>query len=129
MDRNTRQRSAIRTALEAARRPLSPQEVLDRARGKVPSLGIATVYRALNSLEREGWIIPVQIPGDPTRYEVSGKQHHHHFRCRACGRVFEVQGCPGNIDHLAPDGFVLENHEVLLFGLCAECAKKQAARD
>lgn len=121
MERNTRQRGAIRSALESADRPLSPQEVLTRARQDVDSLGIATVYRSLSAFEKEGLVIPVHLPGDPTRYELAGKGHHHHFRCRKCGRVFEVEGCPGNLHQLTPAGFKLESHEVLLFGLCGEC--------
>ena len=50
MERSTRQRTAIRDALEAAQRPLLPQEVLDAAQAQVPSLGIATVYRNLKQL-------------------------------------------------------------------------------
>ena len=122
MERNTRQREAIRHALEKADRPLSPQEVLLRAQEEVHSLGIATVYRTLATFERDGHVTPVHLPADPTRYELAGKGHHHHFRCRKCGRVFEVEGCPGRLDHLTPAGFKLESHEVTLFGLCADCA-------
>ena len=45
MERNTRQRSAIRDVIARAERPLLPQEVLDAAQTLVPGLGIATVYR------------------------------------------------------------------------------------
>ena len=50
MERSTRQRRAIREAFLEAGRPLSPQEVLELARKKVPSLGLATVYRTLKGL-------------------------------------------------------------------------------
>ena len=53
MERDTRQRQAIRAALERADRPLSPKEVLSASRRRVRSLGIATVYRTLNSLLEE----------------------------------------------------------------------------
>ena len=54
MERNTRQRSAIRDAIAQAQRPLLPQEVLEAARTEVPGLGIATVYRNLKALVEEG---------------------------------------------------------------------------
>lgn len=119
--RRTRQRDAIRRSLEATERPLSPAEVLEIARREIPGLGIATVYRAINALERDGVIVPVQFPGDPARYEFAGKRHHHHFRCRRCGRVFEVQGCMGTGESITPTGFTLEGHELLLFGVCRAC--------
>lgn len=119
--RNTRQRQAIRDALEAAGRPLSPLEVLEAAREAVPGIGLATVYRNLKVLADEQWIAQVDLPGDSPRYEVAGKDHHHHFRCRGCGGVFEVEGCPGDLRTMVPKGFRLEGHEVILFGRCAAC--------
>jgi Fur family ferric uptake transcriptional regulator len=50
MERNTRQRSAIRDAIAQAQRPLLPHEVLEAARTEVPGMGIATVYRNLKAL-------------------------------------------------------------------------------
>jgi Fur family ferric uptake transcriptional regulator len=122
MIRDTRQRRAIRDALEAAARPLSAQEVLDAASKHAPGLGIATVYRTLNGLVEERVIHPVDLPGEAPRYEVTGQGHHHHFQCRKCGGVYLTRGCPGNLRALTPRGFRLESHEVILYGLCVECA-------
>ncbi|HEX7636814.1 MAG TPA: transcriptional repressor, partial [Burkholderiaceae bacterium] len=44
MERSTRQNAAIRQAIAAAGRPLSPAEVLEAARREVAALGLATVY-------------------------------------------------------------------------------------
>ncbi len=121
MTRNTRQREAIRQAFATTSRPLSPHEVLAAAQARVPRLGIATVYRALRDLVAEHWLQPVELPGHATRYERAGKHHHHHFSCRACGRVFDVAGCPGNLQQLLPTGFELAEHDVLLHGRCADC--------
>jgi len=87
----------------------------------VESLGIATVYRNLRTLQDSGWLEAVELPGEPARYEVAGKGHHHHFHCRDCDRVYEVDGCPGNLDEVTPQGFQLENHEFVLYGLCDTC--------
>lgn len=122
MERATRQRAAIAEALRRANRPVSPRELLDEARSAVPSLGPATVYRTLRAMVDDGTAAVVQLPGEPPRYEMSHLGHHHHFRCRACDRVFEVDGCPGDLAGLAPAGFRVEAHEVVLFGRCASCA-------
>lgn len=63
MERNTRQRDAIRQVFEAVPRPLGPAEVLDYGRKHVSKLGIATVYRTINSLVESGWLVPVELPG------------------------------------------------------------------
>lgn len=120
--RDTAQRRAIRAAFAGTPRPLSPLEVLEGAQADLPGLGVATVYRALKMLTEEGWLVTVEIPGEPARYEIAGKPHHHHFHCRACGQVFEVEGCPRNIRTLTPAGFELEDHEIVLYGRCAGCA-------
>lgn len=122
MQRETKQRQAIRKALAEAGHPLSPKELHEAARAHVEGLGIATVYRNLNALQEEGWIEPVELPGQPPRYEVAGKEHHHHFHCRECDRVYEVEGCPGNVASVTPRGFRLEHHEMVLYGLCDRCA-------
>jgi len=121
MLRDTSQRRAILQVVQDARRPLSPQEILERAQAAVPKLGIATVYRSMKMLEESGDVVPVDLPGEGRRYERSGMKHHHHFSCRTCGRVYDLDGCPGNIDRLLPAGFKLEHHEILLYGVCDRC--------
>lgn len=121
MQRNTHQRRAIYRVLEEADRPLSPQEVLEHARREVPNLGIATVYRAVKAMVEAGDLTSVQLPGEAPRYEFAGKHHHHHFRCLKCDRVFEIEGCPGGLASMLPEGFQLERHDVVLYGACSEC--------
>ena len=121
MERTPRQRNAIRSAIEQARRPLSPQEVLEAAQAEVPALGLATVYRNLKLLIDAQDVIAVSLPGDNPRYEAARLAHHHHFQCTACQRVFDVQGCPGNLARLAPPGFSVDHHELTLYGRCAAC--------
>lgn len=122
MVRRTRQRDAIWQVLEQAARPLGPQEMLDLAQSEVPGLGIATVYRNIKTLVSEGRLRVVELPGAPDRYEVAGKHHHHHFHCRSCDKVFEVETCSGDFDAITPAGFELEDHEITLYGLCSLCA-------
>ena len=126
--RNTRQRTAIRDTFEQAGRPLSPQQALEAAKEQVSGLGIATVYRNINALLREGWLAAIELPGAGTVYERAGKTHHHHFHCRACDTLFELPGCVLDLGKLAPRGFELEGHELFLQGLCEKCLGKPSAK-
>lgn len=128
MERNTRQRFAIREAIARAGRPLLPQEVLQAAQVDAPGLGIATVYRNLRQMVEQGELRAVMLPGDSARYEACDAGHHHHFQCRACLRVFEVQACPGNLSGLAPAGFTVEDHDLTLYGRCRDCATARQPR-
>jgi Fur family ferric uptake transcriptional regulator len=127
MERFTRQRMAIAAAITDANRPLSPQEILEMAQTSVEGMGIATVYRNLKILLEESLITAVQLPGDSPRYEPAVHTHHHHFQCTACTRVFDVHDCPGDLNYLAPQGFIVDSHELTLYGRCADCARVQRA--
>jgi Fur family transcriptional regulator, ferric uptake regulator len=122
MPRLTRQKNAILRTLGSADRPLSPREILRLSIKGAPGLGIATVYRMLRRLLGGGELTCVQIPGCPPRYELCGRSHHHYFRCRSCRSIFNVEGCTGNFQALTPRGFRLEDHELVLYGLCGRCS-------
>ncbi len=129
MERNTRQRDTIREVFANSRQPLSPFEVLMAGRRSLRGLGIATVYRTINSLIDSGWLNAVELPGDAPRYEKSGSGHHHHFQCRGCTGVFAIRGCPQDLTSLTPAGFVLERHEVVLYGQCSSCVGAESRRE
>ena len=121
VQRNTKQRRAIQEVFRVAERPLSPEEILERARVHVKGIGQATVYRSIAGLLEDQFIVPVDIPGQPSRYELAGLKHHHHFACVGCGRVFELAGCPYNGKTDVPTGFTVTGHEVILYGTCDHC--------
>jgi Fur family ferric uptake transcriptional regulator len=111
----------VEETLAAAGRPLTPPEIRQVAARKVRGLGIATVYRTLRRMVDGGDALVVDVPGSAPRYELAGRGHHHHFHCRSCERVFEVEDCPGNVARIAPPGFRVDGHEIVLFGTCAGC--------
>jgi Fur family transcriptional regulator, ferric uptake regulator len=134
MQRHTRQREAVLSALSDSRRSLTPPEICELAKRTVPRLNLSTVYRQIRLLLEHEEVQRVDLPGQPTRYEASqcdadqgdGKHHHHHFHCEDCGRVFPIHSCPGHMDDLAPTGFLVARHELTLHGRCADCARLQS---
>jgi len=121
--RSTDQKAAIRTFIEEVDRPVRVHEILRGAGESVPGIGTATVYRAVKAGLKAGWLVEVHLPGErSTAYEMAGKDHHHHFECRECGTVYDVDGCPGHLARLIPSGFVMEGHELVLYGRCKVCA-------
>ena len=122
--RDTSQQRVIRHTIEEAGRPLSIKEVHEIATLDSPSIGLRTVYRIIKRLLEDGVITPVSLIGQSDRYELTevADSHHHHFHCTNCDRVFDVKGCPGRLDRMVPNGFLLEGHEITLNGLCKACA-------
>jgi Fur family transcriptional regulator, ferric uptake regulator len=102
-------------------RPLRVDEILQIGRKTVESLNQATIYRNLKSLVEMGWLKTIHHPDLGVFYERTEKGHHHHFHCHACDRLFEIPGCALRKKESAPPGFVVERHEVFLFGMCSSC--------
>jgi Fur family ferric uptake transcriptional regulator len=127
--RQTRQRDAILKVLTEANGPLSVPEIFALAKKKIP-LGIATVYRAVNLLLTAREIQSVILPSGETRYESADLGHHDHFQCRNCGHVFDLSVCPLHLASgtIIPGGFLVEDHEMTLYGLCPDCTGKSAKK-
>ncbi len=136
----TRQKQAVLHAIEHSGRSLHPGEIQALARRDVPRLNLSTVYRQLKALVDEQRVNKVAIPGQPARFEAMppsaaqqaqgeghSHSHHHHFHCLNCEQVFPIQGCPGHIESLAPDGFHVASHDLTLHGHCADCSQSRGA--
>ena len=122
--RQTRQRDAILQVIVEAPGPLSVPEIHEKARAKLNTLGVATVYRTLKLLQEGAQIQPVILPSGESRFESAQHGHHEHFQCRTCERVFDVHTCslPKTRGATLPGGFVIEDHELTFYGTCPDCA-------
>jgi Fur family ferric uptake transcriptional regulator len=123
--RKTNQREGVVQVLKESNGPLTPQEILERTQKVTSNVGIATIYRTIKLLSETNKIIMVTLPDGQTRYEMAHLDHHHHFKCRTCLKIFDLQHCPIEIGKSLslPNGFTLEGHEITLFGICADCQK------
>jgi Fur family ferric uptake transcriptional regulator len=120
----TKQKLVLGEVFERAKQPLTASEICREARRKIPSLGIATVYRAIKQFVTDGQIRAVEIPGVPPHYESAARHHHHFFLCQQCKRLFDLIGCVRGVRSLAPNGFRVQQHEIVLYGECASCAAR-----
>jgi Fur family ferric uptake transcriptional regulator len=117
----TKQRAVILEVIRSAGHPLTPAEILESAKTQEAGVGIATVYRALRVFMEQGQVVPVEISGESRRYESAEQPHHHHFLCRQCHQIYNLQGCFPGLDRLAPAAFRVEGHEIVLYGVCDAC--------
>jgi Fur family ferric uptake transcriptional regulator len=123
MPRNTLQRQAIQRVFELEDRPLRPDEVLALGQQWVSKLNLATVYRGINLLLNQGWLERVEHSEIGATYERANKPHHHHFYCRKCVRLLDIPGkCHFRHDVILPEGFLGEQHEIFVRGVCSECS-------
>ena len=122
MKRNTKQGEVVLEVMRSAGRPLTPLEIHQRATQEIPRLGIATTYRHLKALAESNHVVGVDYPGQPPRYEWADGQDKVHFACRSCDKLFALEDTtedtpPAN----APEGFIVQGFEVMLYGTCPKC--------
>ena len=124
--RVTPQRRAIWSVFASAvGEHLSADEVCRRARAELPELSRATVYNALGELVAAELLGLVEGPG-PQLYDANVELHHH-FRCRRCRRLYDVEPAGVESLRLRKPGFRVERARVLLEGTCPSCSGPAAS--
>ena len=105
---------------------LSPQEALEQLENDFPGISSSTVYRILEELQDAGILVKIGREDRQLYYSLCRMpdQPHHHFICRKCRRVEEVDLC--NFEEF--ECFIsknldckVENHSVQIEGLCSRC--------
>ncbi len=123
----TSQREAVLDLFHKENSSKTPYEIHKKIKKKLPSIGLPTVYRVLEELKEIG--LMVRIPSEDRQLyyglcHLPGSRHHHHFVCRKCKKVEEVEQC--NLKAVSNFvqrklGAIVESHSMQLEGLCAEC--------
>jgi len=124
-----RQSGARRAVIELLGRQrccLTAQEIFDRLRGEGRQVGIASVYRSLEQLTRDGFVQRVDVGSGIARFEPhhADGEHHHHLVCEDCGRV-EAFAADQELERAlhkveGQTGYTVA-HDVVLHGVCDAC--------
>ena len=133
--RVTRQRVAVLDAV-GARPHTSAAAVLAIVSAVLPGVSHQAVYDCLAHLTEAGLLRRLVIDGGPAIFEARTHDNHHHYVCRACGLVVDVDCAVGAAPCLDPSndpgdaaGFVVDEAEVIYRGLCRSCsAARSTAR-
>ena len=98
------------------------------ARAQHPTLSPQTVYGVLDALVSGGLARRIEPAGAPALFELRVGDNHHHLVCRSCGAVADVDCAVGAAPCLSPSdaaGFVIDEAEVVFWGLCSNCQNHQ----
>lgn len=126
MQRMTRQRSAVADALADVEEFRSAQQLHELLRDRGDGIGLATVYRTLQSLADSGQVDVLRTAeGEALYRRCSRREHHHHLICRVCGATVEIDG--PTVESWAAQvgashGFRDIEHTMELYGTCRACA-------
>jgi Fur family ferric uptake transcriptional regulator len=133
LERDGHRASAARSAVVAALADLgcsvTAKEISDRLAARGEEVGLASVYRALELMERLHLARRVDAAEGVARYEPvdPAGSHHHHLVCDTCGEVaaFEDRDLERAIARLAARvDYAVAAHDVTLRGFCPACQRR-----
>jgi Fur family ferric uptake transcriptional regulator len=121
--RMTPQRRLILDELRRCMTHPTAREVYDRVRVRLPRISLATVYRNLDSLSRQGIIRRMELGSAERRYD-GDLDDHYHILCTQCGRIADapIERLRGLEDTLArASGYTVLGHWIEFKGICPDC--------
>jgi Fur family ferric uptake transcriptional regulator len=122
--RVTRPRVAVLEAVYAHPHA-DTDSLIGAVRNELPEVSHQAVYDSLHTLTAAGLVRRIQPLGSVARYESRVGDNHHHVVCRSCGAIADVDCAVGHAPCLTASndhGFVIDEAEVIYWGLCAACA-------
>lgn len=122
--RLTEPRNRVLRSIVAYRVPFSAEQLYADLQAQHPRTGRATVYRTLEQLWSERWLVRLHIGHAESSYALTWPGHLHHLICTSCGKVVAFQGCVLGemIATLAQKtDFAIQGHLLELYGRCTAC--------
>lgn len=121
--RQTWQKDAVLHALGQAQGFVSAQQLHKQLTQHGSVIGLATVYRTLNTLVADG-LADALVNAGESLFRDCSKDHHHHLICNGCGIAVEIEAKQAEswASKVARDhGFTQVTHTIDIFGLCKKC--------
>jgi len=122
--RVTRPRVAVLTAVHAYPHA-DTDTIISAVRTELPDVSHQAVYDCLHALTAAKLVRRIQPSGSVARYESRVGDNHHHVICRSCSVIADVDCAVGHAPCLTAsdeNGFVIDEAEVIYWGLCADCS-------
>ena len=121
----TNARMAVLNVLEDHGGHMTSTDVLDAVEQGAPSVGRASVFRALDLLTQLAIIRPTYIGTSQTpTYVLLPDGHHHHIICTGCSSVFDFDDCGlSELTRRLSQQFDMHitGHLLEFYGVCAQC--------
>ncbi|MFW6160335.1 MAG: Fur family transcriptional regulator [Acidobacteriota bacterium] len=137
IQRWTGPREVILELLSRTPKHLSVKEIYAILRKAYPGIGLTTIYRTLDVLERTNLINKFTFRSGKSRYEFKPgekKPHHHHLICTSCGRIIDYSDFAREELNLVKKteevlskkyNFEVHDHNIEFYGLCQKCQKQK----
>ncbi len=126
--RMTEQRRLILKVLQSTDCHPTADWVYEQVRKELPNVSLGTIYRNLRALVEMDMALELCFGSGQDRFD-GNRQPHYHFRCRHCGRVFDLPiPRKPELDLEAAEYFPgkIRGHRLEFFGHCQECEEELA---
>jgi len=122
--RITPQRLEAYNIINRENKHMSVEEIYKEMIKVSPSVSLATVYSILSVLSKEKLINEIRIDFDKSYFDARVDEHHH-FLCRRCGRIIDVDipFCP-TLKRKRYGNNLIESFQGYFYGICEECRSK-----
>ena len=125
IQRNSEQRKVILEVLTKTKIHPTAKEIYHKVNKKLPDIGIATIYRNLDFLEKNKKIIKLKSKNREARYDGITKKHCH-LICKKCGRIIDLMDVENILiksKELRKSKFKIDPGYAEMFGTCNRCNK------
>jgi len=121
--KRTRSQTQLLEILKTCDRAISAQDLYLETRNQGKTMGLATVYRALDGLKLSGLVQSRTLPNGESLYSMV-QEDRHHLTCLQCGNSIPIDFCPvHDLEETLNQShqFTIYYHTLEFFGLCTAC--------
>jgi Fe2+ or Zn2+ uptake regulation protein len=129
--RSTPQRNVILRELRRRQHHATADEIRTAVRDELPGTSTPTVYATLELLVELGLVRRIDTGLGAALYD-GRTEPHQHAVCRRCGLVADIDVAIDTDPLLGAalaSGFAPEGAEIVISGLCAECARRRVVSE
>ncbi len=116
----TPQRLEILRYLDTHRTHPTAEGIYTDLKKQNPSLSKTTIYNNLQLLGERGLVHKLTISGSELRFD-GDISPHHHFLCKVCGKVFDIDIACHNAKKVEAGGHRVHEVHGYFKGVCKEC--------
>lgn len=116
-------RVAILKFLSQTKEHPTAEDIYNALCKDLPTMSRTTVYNTLKTLYQKGIVSELNIDGGEVRYDFDTSPHAH-FKCRVCGRVFDLPSVEIPYKEKKLNGHRVEEVHIYFYGVCKECLSK-----
>ena len=126
MLKKTRTREYIIELFQNSSIPLTANDIFDQLKDK--DITLSSIYRTLETFTTKDILIKDIDPKGIAIYTLKQEKHSHYLECKSCHSKIELGYCPYHkVNNKISNefNFEVDEHNVVIYGTCYNCNKKQ----